>query len=123
MARSQAIHPDRRLTRQRRHSCLRIPFQNKNIMTIQFSQIPVGARFEFRGHRYEKLALSMACDEERLGNIFHAETEVMAEAWHPAPKEIVSSSRGARGTSRPGLPGPDSPQPRKALRPPHFFSR
>jgi len=38
--------------------------------TIQFHQLPLGARFEFRGRRYEKLALSMARDEERCGNIF-----------------------------------------------------
>ena len=72
-------------------------------MTIKFSQIPIGARFEFRGHRYEKLALSMARDEERLGNIFHAETEVVAEAWHPAnPEGIVPSSPGLRAASYPG---------------------
>ena len=67
-------------------------------MTTKFSQIPIGARFEFRGHRYEKLALSMARDEERLGNIFHAETEVVPETgqkgWPPSlPAERVREGR------------------------------
>ncbi len=48
-------------------------------MTIQFCNLPVGAQFEFRGRRYRKLALSMACDEERLGNVFHDQTEVLPE--------------------------------------------
>ena len=52
--------------------------------TIQFQQLPLGARFEFRGRRYEKLALSMARDEERCGNIFRDETEVF---WHRRPGE------------------------------------
>jgi len=43
---------------------------------IKFRDLPVGARFEFRGRRYEKLALSMARDEDRLGNVFHADAEV-----------------------------------------------
>lgn len=46
---------------------------------IRFTELPVGARFEFRGRRYEKVALSMARDEERLGNAFHAETEVVCD--------------------------------------------
>ena len=49
------------------------------IMKILFEQLPVGARFEFRGHRYQKLATSMACDENRWGNVFQAGTEVVCE--------------------------------------------
>lgn len=48
-------------------------------MTMFFRQLGVGARFEFRGRRYEKIALSMAQDEERLGNVFHDQTEVCVE--------------------------------------------
>jgi hypothetical protein len=66
-------------------------------MTIQFSKIPVGARFEFRGHRYEKLALSMACDEERLGNIFHADTEVVPEADQRISRDLNAEGRAGRG--------------------------
>jgi hypothetical protein len=40
--------------------------------TIQFQEIPIGQFFEFRGRRYRKLALSMASDEDRNGNIFQA---------------------------------------------------
>ncbi len=46
-------------------------------MITKFHQLALGSRFEFRGRRYEKLALSLARDEERFGNIFHDETEVM----------------------------------------------
>ena len=49
-------------------------------MLVRFKEVPVGARFEFRGLRYEKVARSMARDEERQGNIFHEDTEVVYEA-------------------------------------------
>jgi hypothetical protein len=48
-------------------------------LTLRFGELPLGGRFEFRGRRYEKLALSLARDEERCGNIFQAETLVCAE--------------------------------------------
>ena len=32
--------------------------------TIQFQEIPIGQFFEFRGRQYQKLALSMASDED-----------------------------------------------------------
>jgi hypothetical protein len=47
--------------------------------TIQFQEIQIGQHFEFRGRRYRKLALSMACDEDRMGNIFQAQTEVLPD--------------------------------------------
>ncbi len=53
-------------------------------MNIQFQQLPLGARFEFRGRRYEKLALAMACDEDRCGNIFQDDAQVF---WHRRPGE------------------------------------
>jgi hypothetical protein len=46
-------------------------------MRTTFHRLPVGARFEFRGRRFEKVALSIASDEERVGNVFHADTEVV----------------------------------------------
>ena len=49
--------------------------------TIQFQEIPIGQHFEFRGRRYRKLALSMACDEDRMGNIFQAQTEVLPDPF------------------------------------------
>jgi hypothetical protein len=47
--------------------------------TIQFQEIPIGQFFEFRGRRYRKLALSMASDEDRNGDIFQAQTEVLPD--------------------------------------------
>ena len=55
--------------------------------TIQFQEIPIGQHFEFRGRRYRKLALSMACDEDRIGNIFQAQTEVLPD---PFPSAVGS---------------------------------
>jgi len=49
--------------------------------TIQFQELSIGQHFEFRGRRYEKLALSMACDEDRIGNIFQAQTEVLPDPF------------------------------------------
>jgi hypothetical protein len=53
-------------------------------VNITFYELPIVARFEFRGHRYEKLALSMARDEDRCGNIFQDETQVF---WDRRPGE------------------------------------
>ena len=58
--------------------------------TIQFHQLPLGARFEFRGRRYEKLALSMASDEDRCGNIFQYECQVL---WDRRPGEHLLPPR------------------------------
>jgi hypothetical protein len=43
---------------------------------MQFYQLAKGARFEFRGKQFEKIAMSMAEDAEQYGNVFQAETEV-----------------------------------------------
>jgi hypothetical protein len=67
--------------------------------TIQFQQIPMGQFFEFRGRRYRKLALSMASDEDRNGNIFQAQTEVLPDPF----------SRSA--------PGPEGSYPRTNQKP------
>lgn len=59
--------------------------------TLQFQEIPIGDYFEFRGRRYRKLALSMADDEDRNGNIFQAQTEVLPEPLTrtgPTPEAI-----------------------------------
>jgi len=47
--------------------------------TDQFQEIPIGQFFEYRGRRYRKLAISMASDEDRNGNIFQAQTEVLPD--------------------------------------------
>ena len=54
--------------------------------TFQFQEIQVGQFFEFRCRRYKKLALSMASDEDRIGNIFQAQTEVLPD---PLPRTIL----------------------------------
>ena len=61
-------------------------------MTTTFFQLPVGARFEFRGRRYEKVALSMADDEERRGSVFPDHVEV---AWDKRPGEESRPPRPA----------------------------
>jgi hypothetical protein len=45
--------------------------------TIQFQHLPIGRYFEFHGRRYQKIAMSMACNEDRSGTIFMGETEVL----------------------------------------------
>ena len=59
-------------------------------MTTTFYQLPIGARFEFRGRRYLKQALAMACDEDRCGNIFQEEAEVV---WERRPGEELRPPR------------------------------
>jgi hypothetical protein len=61
--------------------------------TIQFQEIPIGQHFEFRGRRYRKLALSMACDEDRIGNIFQAQTEVLPDPFPSAAGSGSSESK------------------------------
>ena len=63
---------------------------------MQFYQLAKGARFEFRGKQFEKIAMSMAEDEERNGYVFQGETEITpigeplllppeeAEKWKPS---------------------------------------
>jgi hypothetical protein len=63
---------------------------------MKFYELAVGARFVFRGRRFEKIAMSMARDEEDRSSIFLGETEVVpegvplllppaeAEWWEPA---------------------------------------
>ena len=62
-------------------------------LTIQFQEIPIGQCFEFRGRRYQKLALSMASDEDRNGNIFQPQTKVLPDAFLRAisPMEVACS--------------------------------
>lgn len=59
-------------------------------MRTTFYQLPIGARFEFRGRRYRKEALAMACDEDRCGNIFQETAEVL---WDRQPGEELKPPR------------------------------
>ena len=66
---------------------------------MRFKELPVGARFEFRGHRYEKVALSMARDEERMGNIFHDDTEVVSDTPVVQPTDQESAGNSEQPAS------------------------
>ncbi len=48
-------------------------------MTARFDQLPVGARFEFRGRRYHKIGLTIAGGEDRIGHVFLDQTEVLPD--------------------------------------------
>jgi hypothetical protein len=52
-------------------------------LAIQFQEIPIGRYFEFRGRRYQKLALSLARDEDHYGTISLAQTEVLPQDQIP----------------------------------------
>ena len=43
---------------------------------MKFYELAIGARFFFRGRRYEKLAMGLAEDEDRIGHVFMAGVEV-----------------------------------------------
>jgi hypothetical protein len=63
---------------------------------MQFYQLAKGARFEFRGKQFEKVAMGMAVDAGRCGNVFQGLTEITplgeplllraeeAEKWKPS---------------------------------------
>ncbi len=66
---------------------------------MKFYELALGARFVFRGHRFVKIAMCLAEDQRRWGNIFLGDTDVVpdgvpvrlspAEAarWKPADKD------------------------------------
>ena len=73
--------------------------------TLEFQQIRIGQHFEFRGRRYQKLALSLAGDEDRYGNIFQAQTEVLPD---PFPQRPTSEITGSASAAAPGSRGDPS---------------
>ncbi len=67
-------------------------------MKKRFGELPVGARFEFRGRRYEKISDEIGRDEERGGNVFQPGTEVVCDvsggaSAQPKVEAVVSSDR------------------------------
>lgn len=46
---------------------------------MKFYELAVGARFVFRGRRFEKIAMSMAKAEQGLGSLFMGETEIVPD--------------------------------------------
>jgi hypothetical protein len=87
-------------------------------MTTTFYQLPIGARFEFRGRRYEKLALSLARDEDRCGNVFQDQCQVI---WHCQPGEQPGPPRKPEPHWTTYLDPAPSPVPPR--RPPDFHPR
>jgi hypothetical protein len=76
-----------------------------NIPMTRFSALPIGARFEFRGRRYEKLARSFAGDEDRCGNVFQGETEVVWLGGSARPEPARPSRNTVRRPARRFVPG------------------
>jgi hypothetical protein len=61
-------------------------------MTVKFQQVQIGEIFEFRGRRYRKVAMSMAHDEDRCGNVFQENTDVVPHAG-AQPRQAPAPTR------------------------------
>ncbi|MGO8931397.1 MAG: hypothetical protein ACLQU3_31465 [Limisphaerales bacterium] len=46
---------------------------------MKFYELALGARFFFRGRRFDKVAMSVAEDEQRVGHVFMGDAEVTAD--------------------------------------------
>jgi hypothetical protein len=81
----------------------------QSLLPCKFYQLAKGARFEFRGKQFEKVAMSMAVDVERCGNVFWGGTEITpigeplllppedAEKWKPPTTHWTSIITPAPG--------------------------
>lgn len=47
---------------------------------MQFQNVAIHTRFQFRGKTFTKIALRMAQDSERTGHLFLGETEIETDA-------------------------------------------
>jgi len=67
-------------------------------MNVKFYELAPGARFVFRGQRFEKIAMSMARDGRGWGNTFLGETDVEPEG-EPLllPPEVAARWKPERG--------------------------
>jgi hypothetical protein len=95
-----------------------------NVLIRRFGELPVGARFCFRARRYEKVAPEIGRDEERGGNVFHASTEVLAEAPKAEPGRTTKVERRATVCpSRQPPPMKDEPRAKELpLRMPYQYA-
>ena len=60
---------------------------------MQFQEVTIGQHFEFRGRRYQKLAVSLARDEDYFGNVFQAQTEVLPDPFsRPRAQAVAAAS-------------------------------
>ena len=85
---------------------------------MKFYELAIGARFIFRGQRFEKLGMSMAKDDKGIGSIFMGETEVSpdgvpqllppeeAAKWKPDDKHWTEYLGPAPGQKK---AGPEAP--------------
>jgi hypothetical protein len=46
---------------------------------MKFYELAIGARFVFRGRRFEKIGMGMAKEEQGLGSLFMGETEIVPD--------------------------------------------
>jgi hypothetical protein len=46
---------------------------------MKFYELAIGARFVFRGPRFEKIGMGMAKEEQGLGSLFMVETEIVPD--------------------------------------------
>jgi hypothetical protein len=75
-------------------------------MQMKFHQVSIGAVFTFRWETFTKLALSMAEDVNRTGNIFQAEADVESEKMDPDPTAGFPKWEGLAEKERKGkFPG------------------
>ena len=65
-------------------------------MNVRFYELAVGARFVFGGQEFKKIAMSMAEDGRRWGNIFLGETEVVSDG-PLLPPEVAARWKPERG--------------------------
>src|SRR5580765_8275204 len=66
-------------------------------MKKRFGELPIGARFCYRAHRYEKMTSAVGRHEENGGSVFHPDKEVVALAIDPSP---IRNGRGACSKAR-----------------------
>jgi len=83
-------------------------------MKKRFGELPIGARFCYRAHRYEKMTSAVGRHEENGGSVFHPNTEVVALTLDPSP---IPNGRGADSKARiASLSPPEIPrEPRSRL--------
>ena len=75
-------------------------------MKIRFGELPIGARFCYRAHRYEKMTSVVGRHEENGGSVFHPNTEVVPMQNEGAPYPVPSPHPMRRGSLKLAPPGP-----------------
>ena len=68
--------------------------------TIEFQEVRIGQHFEFRGCRYQKLAVNLGRDEDHYGNLFQPQTEVLPDPFGPPTQTEEPGQGGHRAADR-----------------------